>query len=138
MCLFSKTDLFSQYWFPMEKKQTLRITQFLTEHIGYCADESDIAVQLWRHCLMHTSQPRELVDPVSRITYRWLLQHELPQPIHCVFASSGTHRVLNFGVLNFMRDLKRAAETLVVALPTRSDVLNNWATVTKKLGTIRR
>jgi hypothetical protein len=137
MCLFSKIDLFSRYWFPAARNQTSRMATFLNQHVGYGINESDVAVRLWRHCLMHTSQPRLLLDPTNSVSYGWLLQHELFTH-HCVFQNTGNPRILNLGVLNLASDLRNAAKTLIYDLPNRSDVLSKWEGISAKATTMRR
>src|SRR2546430_3880448 len=57
-----------QGWNEQPKKgkrrsQTKRIVGFLVRFCHYSKKESQIAVEVWRHKLMHTGEPRLVNDP---------------------------------------------------------------------------
>jgi hypothetical protein len=60
-------------------------------------EANSLAVQVWRHKLMHTSQPRYLVDQATRKTYRWLLhwRDHLPRDQHFTLEDAGEFKALN-------------------------------------------
>ncbi|MDP9267751.1 MAG: hypothetical protein M3P27_05425 [Acidobacteriota bacterium] len=133
MCLFSKIDLFSQYWFPQVAPQTDRMKEFLVQCLGYGPQETLVAIKMWRHGLMHTSQPRVLVDQVSGQRYDWLLQHQLPQTKHWVLEPGDEKMILNLGLMNLAEDLKTGFGKIVADLPNRADILGSWAGVSSRI-----
>ncbi len=134
MCLFSKIDLFSQYWFPSIKNRTKQMVSFLTTYLAYPEKESEIATQLWRHKLMHTSQPRMLTEQKAGKRYRWLLQHKLEPTQHWCFEAQTDPVILNVGLFNFVADLKTGLQKCLDELPNRRDVAAEWPNVTERLG----
>src|SRR6266571_8583482 len=65
MCLMGKVDHLSQHWIPREAgrgNQTKRMVEFLHEYLGYPKKASEIAVQFFRHNLMHTSTLDKILD----------------------------------------------------------------------------
>jgi hypothetical protein len=54
-------DLLSQYRTGSAKDQTDRMVAFLVDYFGYEERASRVVVKLWRHTLMHTGKPRELL-----------------------------------------------------------------------------
>lgn len=133
MCLFSKVDLLSQYWLPSITAQTDRMTEFLVQCVGRGVQESTVAVKLWRHCLMHTSQPRPLIDHSTGRTYRWLLQHELTGRDHFTLVPNGNDTIFNMGLLNLCRDLRASLEALLADLPNRADIMETWPSVSARI-----
>lgn len=134
MCLFSKLDLFSQYWFPTETDQTKKMVSFLGEYLNYSEKESEIAVQLWRHKLMHTSEPRILTEAITGKRYGWLLQHELDVEKHWRFQGNADPRILSVGVLNLASDLRSGLKRAIECLSQRQDLVTAWLSVTERLG----
>jgi len=133
MCLFGKLDLFSQYWFSAEANQTRRMVSFLVSQSGLPTKESEIAIQLWRHKLMHTSEPRVLIDEQTQQRYSWLLQHKLDVD-HWCFQAAGSTLVLNVGLFNFLEDLRRGLEKAIDELDSQPEVIQSWTEVTDHLG----
>src|SRR5262249_28813116 len=54
MNAFSIVDLLSVYWEPSEQQQTSRMRRLLVDYLNVPKRQAAIAVQLWRHTLMHT------------------------------------------------------------------------------------
>jgi len=75
MAVFARFDILSAYWKgnASTKGQTARMTEFLDTFVRRNTEANSLAVQVWRHKLMHMSQPRYLLDEASGKTYRWLL-----------------------------------------------------------------
>jgi hypothetical protein len=74
MGVFSFLDLLSYYWSGRELGQTTRMVEFMEKYINSNREAHSIAVQIWRHKLMHTSRPRALRDQKTGMTLYWLLQ----------------------------------------------------------------
>jgi hypothetical protein len=89
-----------------------------------------IAVQTWRHTLVHFGDPIMFHDPTTDQRYSWLLQwgeEHLPRTQHLTFAESNGVRVLAFGAMYFIEDLNRLAADLF-------DRAQNDALVAAQLG----
>jgi hypothetical protein len=75
MGVFSLIDLLSYYWSGTSKQsQTTRMVDFMEKYMNSNREAHSLAVQIWRHKLMHTSRPRALTDPKIGKTLYWLLQ----------------------------------------------------------------
>lgn len=132
MCLFGRIDLFSKFWLPNEGDQTKRMVGFLRNYLRYGEKESEIAIQFWRHTLMHTASPRELVEIKTDRRYSWLLQNTLDDG-HWCFQNSGEPRILNVGLFNLLSDLKAGLEKAIEGLNRHPDLTASWSNVTKSL-----
>lgn len=97
MYCFATLDYLSSFWRgwnkadptppPNKENQTQRMTEFLVTFLLYPRKESRIAIDFWRHKLMHTSEPRQLRSkpPLTEV-YEWLAgvgvqSHMFLQPI---------------------------------------------------------
>jgi len=113
MRAFSYIDLLSYYWTgPGSKPQTERMVDFMDRYMGYGRQAHSLAVQLWRHKLMHTARPRKLTDPATGKSMYWLLQwyeQHLPRDQHFTFSSAGQQVNLNIGAIYLIEDIGRAA-----------------------------
>lgn len=112
MRAFSYIDLLSAYWGGPGQAQTGRMVNFMDRYIGYERKAHSVAVQLWRHKLMHTAQPRKLNDPATGKTMYWLLQwyeQHLPRKQHFTFSDAGHQVNLNIGAMYLIEDIERAA-----------------------------
>lgn len=79
MYAFATVDYFSSFWAgwndtknrPKSDKrpQTKRMADFLEKYLLYPQKESQIAIAIWRHKLMHTGEPRLLKENKSQ--YNW-------------------------------------------------------------------
>lgn len=85
------------------RKQTQRMVDFLERYLKYGQAESIIAIDIWRHKLMHTAHPRILKG--DKI-YRWLWNYELPPNQHWKFHPNGIELIVSIGFFNLLRDLK--------------------------------
>lgn len=114
---FAVIDYLSSLWSgwndlsnrPLEesRKQTQRMVDFLERYLKYGQAESIIAIDIWRHKLIHTAQPRILKGDK---TYRWLWNYELPSYQHWKFHPNGNELILGIGFFNLIIDLKRGIE----------------------------
>jgi hypothetical protein len=110
MGTFARIDLLSAYWRGIFKEQSERMVSFMTNYMDTQCQANSPAVQSWRHKLMHTSAPRELQDPVSGLTHRWLLHwgHEhLPREQHFAFRPGGSN--LNLSLIGLLANTRHAA-----------------------------
>jgi hypothetical protein len=116
---FSVVDYFSSCWkgwndpiFGRKKKrrnQTRRLVSFLVRFLPYGKRESQVAVSVWRHKLMHTGEPRLLRNEKKTEKYGWEINEESPDHMRLVPVTGGsaTHKlVLNPCALG--RDLREA------------------------------
>jgi hypothetical protein len=113
MRAFSYIDLLSSYWNGTgSKPQTERMVDFMDRYMGYERQAHSLAVQLWRHKLMHTAWPRKLRDPATGKSMYWLLQwyeQHLPRDQHFTFSDAGHQVNLNIGAIYLIEDIERAA-----------------------------
>ncbi len=97
---------------------------------------NSLAVQVWRHKLMHTSSPRELCDHESGVTFRWLLHwgdDHLPREHHFKFQPGGS--ILNLSLFGLIDDVRRAAEGYLDELPGNAGLEQSYDTVNLELDT---
>lgn len=114
MYAFSVIDLLSSYWRGTinTRGQTDRMRDFMVQFMRYGAVESKVAVVMWRHKLMHTSEPRSFVGKSSGKRYTWLLHWhtELRTELHMRFQESVDARILMMSLVSLARDLKMGLE----------------------------
>ncbi len=110
MGVFARIDLVSAYWGGTYEGQTQRMVQFMDRYFRTTHDANCVAIQMWRHKLMHTAQPRPLRDPKTGVLYQWLLhwKDHLPQEQHFTFTITADSKILNLGLVYLIRDLRRA------------------------------
>lgn len=93
MYCFATLDYFSSHWegwnqrAPKGRTQTNRMALFEERYLLYGRKESQIAIHLWRHKLMHTAEPRLLRDKKTGEEYSWSIgdtsqHHMLLRAIH--------------------------------------------------------
>jgi hypothetical protein len=102
---FSKLDLYSKLWDGgATREQTPRMRAFLARYLPRDPLADSVAIQLWRHTLMHTSRPRRLRDSTGR-EYSYLLHWGVPE-LSCDdhYRVSGSNK-LDFGLEHFIEDL---------------------------------
>ncbi len=112
MVVFSKIDLLSACWRGSESKQTKRMIDFLDKYLDSSHEAHSVAVQVWRHKLMHTGKPRALHDRAQGRRYYWLLhwREHLPREQHFTFTDCLDSRNLNLALVYLIEDLRQAAE----------------------------
>lgn len=137
MVAFSKVDLYGQYWFPYERSQHKRMQFFLTAYLDYPEKDSDVAVHLLRHNLMHTSEMRPLTDIRDGKVYRWLFHYKLGAE-HMRFQQGAACQILNLGLFNLAGDLRHGLESAIEELPRLPEVVGEWPVITAKLGEFPR
>ena len=113
MYAFATIDYFSSCWAGWNdrtkrpssdnRNQTNRMADFLEEHLVYPQKESQLAITMWRHKLMHTGEPRLLRDGVA--LYGWRISDQTPD--HWVVKNVAKDEyVLNIGIYDLVRDLR--------------------------------
>lgn len=137
MGLFARVDMASAYWKGNFDRQTRRMVSFMDFYVSSNHEANSVAVQMWRHKLMHTSQPRYLRDEKTNKTYRWLLQwwEHLPAERHYTFVETSDSRILNIGLIYLITDLRRAIERFIRDLQGSLDLQAKFKRVEDELAT---
>jgi hypothetical protein len=109
--------------------------EFLNTFIRQETEANSLAVQVWRHKLMHTSEPRFLLNEATGKFYRWLLHwHEhLPREQHFTFAETADSKILNLGLMYLIEDLKVAGTKYLTQLAASSDLQQKYDRVESEL-----
>ncbi len=111
MALFARVDLLSRYWPGYEKPQTRRMAGFLDCYVHRGKhDENCVAVQLWRHTVMHTAEARQLLDTTAGRRYTWRYdfgQPAPPLPHYTTYHQPDGTWVLVVVLTDLVADLKR-------------------------------
>lgn len=77
MYAFATIDYFSSFWAGWNKKrdrdqnQTQRIADFMKKYLDYPEKSSKIAIEIFRHKLMHTAEPRLITWEEGKEKYYW-------------------------------------------------------------------
>lgn len=140
MYCLATLDYFSGFWqgwndsrspHRANRTQTLRMTDFLCRFLRYPRKESFIAVAIWRHKLMHTSEPRPVRSaetPPRRYVWRCGIggsQHMRLQP-----TGNTDEYVLYFDCNEFLRDLEEGvfgpAAYFTALLRNEGDLQQNY------------
>jgi hypothetical protein len=106
MATFSYVDLVSLYRYGAREGQTKRMRQLVVDYMNATTDAAAVCVQMWRHILMHTANPRVLTEARLGKAYRWLLHwgpDHLPKDQHLHLQPDG--RVLNVGLIYLLEDV---------------------------------
>ncbi|ALA58461.1 hypothetical protein [Nitrospira moscoviensis] len=140
MAGFARLDLYSQLWDGnVTKKQTARMRAFLRRFLPRDPTADAVAIQLWRHTLMHTSRPRRLRDRVTGREYSYLLHWGIPElPAHQHYQIVDGNK-LDFGLEHFLNDLQNLLSAYLFALRESPDLqakaTATWQTiVTQEFG----
>lgn len=134
MGVFARIDLMSAYWRGTFKDQSVRMVSFMTIYMQPDRTANSVAVQTWRHKLMHTAAPRELRDPQGGLPYRWLLHwgdDHLPRDHHFQF-QPGNHN-LNLSLFALIENARSAASAYIAALNASSPLSANYDAVDQEL-----
>jgi len=137
MGVFARIDLVSAHWRGTYKDQTQRVIDFMDRYFGTNHEANSVAVQMWRHKLMHTAEPRYLRDSKAGILYQWLLHWEshLPPEQHFTFTSTADSRILNIGLVYLITDLRRAVQRYRTELASEANLQAAFRKVEGELGT---
>ena len=136
MAGFSHLDLYSRLWDgDRTRSQTGRMRAFLTAFFPRDPLADALAVQLWRHTLMHTSRPRRLRNRETGQEYTYLLHWgppELPRGHHYRVERSTQ---LIFGLEYFLEDLNSLLTAYLGDLADSPDLQARAAAVWPKIET---
>lgn len=139
MAFFARIDLLSAYWRgnAASRDQTIRMIDFMDQYISGDHEANSVAVQIWRHKLMHTSEPRFLLDERTGKVYRWLLHwwKHLPLSQHYIFADTSDSRVLSVGLVYLIADLKTGIEKYLADLSTSPMLQSNAGRMREEITT---
>lgn len=110
---FATIDYFSSYWAgwndsgrDKNKNQTDRLVYFMVKYLGYREKESKIAVNIWRHKLMHTGEPRDLKATNLTERYHWKIGINLPNHMILTLIAKPGDYELQFDCYAIVRDLR--------------------------------
>ena len=134
MGLFARMDLMSAYWRGTFKDQSARMVSFMTTYVQPDRMANSVAVQTWRHKLMHTAAPRELKDPQGGAPYRWLLHwgdEHLPREQHFQF-QPGNHN-LNLSPFGLIENTRAAVSGYLADLGASPQLSANYEAVAREL-----
>jgi hypothetical protein len=90
-----------------ERDQTMRMVEFLRKFFRYGKKESYLAVDIWRHKLMHTGEPRLLSHADGSLRYGWEIDDEGTHHMQLRKHAKGV-MVLQFNPRQFAQDLREA------------------------------
>ncbi len=114
---FARTDLASALWKGSGSNDSRRMVDFLTHFASVGRREASVAVNIWRHKLVHTSAPRVVHDRTTGQDLHWLLHwgdEHLPRSDHFRFQSNDV--VLNLSLFGLLETLRTALVAYVEAL----------------------
>ena len=111
MYAFATIDYFPSYWAGWNesspgKSQTDRLTGFMEKYLLYPSKESQIAVNFWRHKLMHTAEPRILRNADNSEVYIWEIGTPLPSHMMLLPSNKPTTFKLQFDPFALVHDLR--------------------------------
>lgn len=133
MVCFAHIDLFSAYWRGDTSPigQTQRMIDFMQRYLSPNREACGVAVQMWRHTLMHTGAPRFLVDKDTQNTYRWLLHwgEHLPSDQHFTLNEGSHWKKLNMGLLYLIRDLRAGLDKYLADLSEDAELQEKFEQV---------
>jgi len=135
MEVFSYIDLMSAYWKGNENDQTKRMIGFMNKYIRDATEKNSVSVQVWRHKLMHTANPRILKNNDTNKQYQWLLHwyEHLPIEQHFTFSETTDRKILNIGLVYLVRDIEGALSRYEENLSNSQELENNFKSHSSKL-----
>lgn len=141
MLCFAWIDLLSSYWDGgAERSQNLRMLNFMDRYISphrkARREVHNVAVQCWRHKLMHTTEPRRLREASTGVEYDWLLHWwtDLPADQHYTFQHGSTNRkILNMGLIYLIADIRHGLEQYLDDLTVDQDLQRNFERIQANL-----
>ena len=158
MACMGKIDLLSAYWQGevTSRGQTVRMRSFMDRylHPGR-TEENRVAVQMFRHTLMHTGALRFLYDKTNDVKYTWRVHfgftfppnvrhysittedaryQEMLKAVPVSTASSSSKiRALNLGIIHLVSDLKRGLTAYLADLETDLVLQTNYQKASPKI-----
>jgi hypothetical protein len=110
---FATLDYFSSLWSGWNKagkgrSQTARMVSFLEHFLSYRRKEAQIAIDIWRHKLMHTSEPRVVENAATGERYVWSTGRGRTGHMRLVPTGRPNEYRLHFSPLVFSQELRAA------------------------------
>jgi len=145
MYAFATIDYFSSYWAGWNqgrrgKNQTDRMTDFMNMYLLYPRKNSQIAINFWRHKLMHTAEPRILRNSENDEVYKWKTGINLEH--HMILVETGVPNEfrLEFDPLVLVRDLREGVfgpKGYFQELRTSSDLQKKYCKCFKEMNSYK-
>ncbi|MFB3812726.1 MAG: hypothetical protein ACE14L_01335 [Terriglobales bacterium] len=133
MWCFSFVDLVSCCWKGAlsSQGQSKRIVDFLQNYLHRPRFECSVAVNIWRHKMMHTAEPRRLHE--NGIAFHWLLHwgDELPKDQH--FSMSADGKTFRMALFYLVQDVRTALNCYLAELAVDSMLRANFDAVQRDL-----
>jgi hypothetical protein len=134
---FGFIDALSSYWKGNDANQSLRMVDFLEKYLSPNRRAHSVAVQVWRHKLVHTALPRALRDSNTGRTMHYMIQwHESqmqPEQPHYSIVSFGHDEVFNLACISMLEDLERVATNFATDLGSSRQLASNAAKFSAEL-----
>jgi len=128
---FGFIDAASSYWKGNDANQSPRMVDFMEKYLSPNRRANSVAVQVWRHKLVHTGLPRNLRDSATGRTMHYMIQwHESqmqPEQPHYSIVSFGRDEVFNLACISMLEDLERAVVNFVSDLKASPQLARNAA-----------
>lgn len=138
MMTFAHIDRASALWAGSDstRGQTKRMVHFLDRYLSRNHEANLVAIQMWRHKLMHTARPRLLKNHGTGMTYYWLLHwwRHLPPEQHYTFIDSGDRRILNLGLVYLIEQLRSGITAYLSDVAAAANLRTNFAAVQSRFG----
>ena len=136
MSAFAFLDLVSWYWTAKKKPQGERMVNFLEKYVGTDRDAAFMAVEMWRHTLMHTGEPRYLRREDTDTRHSWLLHWstEMDREDHLRLPpAGGDESQARLSLAFLLEDLQKALEAYLTDLEAEPDLAANLESVHPKV-----
>jgi hypothetical protein len=122
----------------LNRFQTQRMIDYLVNQIAYHRQASSILVNIYRHQLMHTSEPRTIRDRNSRNVYGWGIANIDPRHMQLIeYPSPLNPQVhyfqLHFGISEFINDLKVGTDRYLLNFNNDQILQNNYTSCIAEL-----
>jgi hypothetical protein len=130
MSAFALIDNLSAHWRGSENEQSRRMVAFMTKYMHLNHHINSLAVQIWRHKLMHTASPRQLVDNNTGKTFRWLLHwgdEHLPRDQH--FKLQAAEAIFNMSLFGLLENIEQAIRKYSIELSSDDILQTNFLAV---------
>jgi hypothetical protein len=140
MSVFARIDLLSAFWSgSFSSNQTARMVDFMDKYVRTNREANSVAVQIWRHKLMHTGKPRYLMDERTGKRFSWLLywRKVLPHEQHYTFAQTNTQKILNVALVYLIDDLRKGVEKYLADLSSSPELQSNYEAIQSEINSYK-
>ena len=135
---FSRIDLYSSYFVGhLRGPITDRMTDFMVKFMAVDEKVARVAIEIFRHKIVHTSIPRPSNDKTSGIRFHWLLHwsdDHLPRAENLSFQPNGY--VVNLSLLGLLEELKVGLSMYLQVLITDQSLIDNYNAVEAQLANL--